>query len=211
MMSITDKANELVCYLRVSSYFQEYLRIKYGGFPIRFPEIHPASVVLERMISQNPSLKPLDSNCYCSAAFNYNQNGKVFDIEVGVPNPDEREEFIPICLPESVHRFGGVVRTSDNWQLTQKGAKMLRKIIKREFWIDCLLFVDDCFARAQIMGEQVTKEDAIADFMTVYEIPMEHYENMITYERRQRKSIGKDISERREFLEKHSGNCFFYT
>lgn len=210
-MSTTDKTNGPVCYLRVSAYFQEYLKIKYGGFPIRFPEVHPASVILETRISQNPSLKALDINGYCSAAFNYKRVGKVFDIEIGTPAPDEREEFIPICLPESVQRFGGMVRTSDNWQLTQKGSKQLRKIIKREFWTDCLLFVDECFARARVTGENVTKEDAVADFMTIYEIPMEHYENMITYERRERKNIGRDIEDKRDRLEEQSTNRFFYT
>lgn len=205
----TTKRHNPVCYLRLKEYYHGYLMKKYGGFPIRFPEMHQASIVLESRIVPNRSLSQISGHSYSESAFNYKRDGVVFDINVSTPEDEERVEFVPICMPEEVMVRKRIERVGNNWQLTNDGAKTLRKIIAREFWMACIIFVDESFKRAMDLGIHMTKEIAVTDFMLLYDIPIELYENFLKEEYRNRKRLEEDIASNHEKLKQMSDNAIF--
>lgn len=210
-MSTTTEQQGPVCYVRVEPYFHGYLKAKYGGFPLRFPEFHPIPDILENRIAPNASLKQVTDMCYSQAAFEYDREGKVFDIEIGTPHPDRRAEYIPVLLPRFVQRRNGVVRVGKNWQLNKNGAGMVRESIKNEFWTAISLFITDCITRSRVTGETVTIENAISDFMMMYDVPMEMLDNMVKGERRKRQAMYESSETRRERMKSETGNSFYYT
>lgn len=200
-----------VCYLRVEPYMHGYLKAQYGGFPLLFPEFHLIPSIIESRIAVNASLKQVTELCYSQAAFEYDRDGKVFDINIGTPHPDRVEEYISIQLPESVQRRNGIVKVGKNWQLNKNGASLVRQVIKDEFWTALSLFIEDCIKRSRVTGDYVTIENAISDFMMVYDIPMEELDNMVKGERRKRQAMYEDIKLRRDRIEAATGNKFYYT
>lgn len=199
------------CYIRLSEYYLRFYQMKYGGNLIVFPDNHPLRMIVNMQLCQNASLKLLTPHCYCDLAFNYDRDGVVFDLDIATPNPDEKDQFLAVSIPDTVYRYGSPVKTSANWQLTKSGTETFRKQAKEEFWSDCLTFIRECKARAASMGEDVTIESALSDFMIHYDIPMEHFENMVRYHNRVRTRMIPQIEKKRECMEDKSGRLFYYT
>ena len=200
-----------VCYVRVEPYFHGYLKAQYGGFPLLFPEFHVVPSILESRIAVNTTLKQVTDLCYSQAAFEYDREGKVFDIHIGTPHPDRVEEYVPIQLPETVQRHNGIVKVGKTSQLNKNGASLIRKAIKDEFWTAMSKFIDECIVRSRVTGDYVTIENAISDFMMIYDIPMEELDNMVKSERRKRKAMYDESKARRARIEAVTGNKFYYT
>lgn len=199
------------CHIRLSEYYLRFYQVKYGGHPIAFPENHPLRMTVNTQLCQNASLKLLTPHCYCDLAFNYDRDGVVFDLNIATPSPDEKDQFLAVSIPDTVYRYGVSVKTSANWQLSKSGTETFRKQAKEEFWSDCLTFIRECKARAASMGEDVTIESALSDFMIHYDIPMEHFENMVRYHNRVRTRMIPQIEKKRECMEDKSGRLFYYT
>lgn len=128
-----------------------------------------------------------------------------------VLDQSEKQEYIAIQLPERIFRAGSLVNTSDNWQLSNTGFVEFNKLVKKEFWVECMKFVDECFTSARIQGIRTTRENAISDFMVAMDIPMLYYENMIRYYKRMKNRISADIEKRREWLESLNDTALTYT
>lgn len=200
-----------VCYIHLSEYYRRFYEVKYGGQPVVFPENHPLWMTLNTQICPNMSLKMLTPHSYSELAFNYDRKGKVFDVDIASPSLEEKTGFLAVRIPETVYRHGAPVKTSANWQLTKAGAESFRKQAKVDFWMECLEFIRECKARAVAMGEDVTVESAMSDFMIHYDIPMEHFENMLRYNQRVKKRMVASIDKKRERMEEKSGRLFYYT
>lgn len=211
---MTKKKNETekrVCYVRVSEYYRQFYKVKYGGEPIVFPENHPLQGIILANLCQNKDLRALTPHSFSQLAFDYEREGKVFDIEIACPDPDRREEFLEVQIPEYVYRRGVQYKTSSNWQLSKAGAELFRKEMKRDFWVECTSFIEDCMVRAHANGEHVTLENAMSDFMLMFDIPMAYHDNLLRYERRSRPQMVNGIEQKRDRMEKKTGNVFFYT
>lgn len=208
-MSTINKNDTPVCYVRVKKQYHGYLKAKYGGFPLNFPELHPASMLFETRIVRNPSLAQVSKDSYSEMAYNYQRDGKALDAEIGMPSEDERELFVPVSLPPFIQRKSGIEKVTGNWQLSRDGGKAFRKIISREFWMECIQFIDESFIRASKNGIHMTKEIAITDFMLLYDVPIEYYDDFIKQEYRKRKAIGEDIESSYEKKKNASENKIF--
>lgn len=203
-----EKVN--VFYLKVSDYYRSYLLSKYGNV-VCFPTTTRAYDLICRSIVNNGSMSPLTPFAFSEAAFVYKRDNAVFDISISLPPEEERMNFIEIGMPSIVYRFGKPVETGNTWQISRPGAVELRKLIVREFWQDMLEFVDDCFTRARIQGNKITRENAMSDFMSIHGINMKHYETMLRYERRFRNRRVEEIESNRSFIESRLDSQFTYT
>lgn len=206
-----NKTSNHFCYVRVSEYYGCFYKTKYGGEPIVFPEDDPLRIILEEHLCANPELKCLTPHSFSELAFDYENKGQILDAKVEVPSKKERSEFLRVEIPETVYRWGVQKKTSDCWQLSRDGASSFRKQIKRSFWSACMEFIDECKRRAQAMGESVTMESCISDFMMIYDIPMSHFENMIRAEQRNRQKLIPEVNKKRCAMEEMTGNVFIYT
>ena len=72
-------------------------------------------------------------------------------------------------------------------------------------------FIDECFTRARINGTKTGREQAVDDFLTMYEIDMSWRETLIRYDQRDRKKMLQAIEEHREIMEKLYDRQFCYT
>lgn len=199
-----------VFYLKVSDYYRSYLLSKYGEV-VYFPTTTQAYDLIYRSIVNNGSMSALTPFAFSEAAFNYDRSNELFDIDICLPPHDERKSFISIAMPNVVSRFGKTSEVGSTWQINRYGAIELRKLITREFWQDLLEFVDECFTRARINGIDITRENAISDFMSVNDIDMKWYENIIRYNKRFRRRRIKEIEQNRELLEQKLDAQFTYT
>lgn len=199
-----------VFYLKVSDYYRSFLLSKYGDI-VCFPSTSQSYDLICRSVVNNGSMSPLTPFSFSETAFNYKRGNSVFDINISLPEEEERENYIAIGMPVLVSRFGKPVETSNTWQISRFGAIELRKLIIREFWQDFMEFVDDCFTRARIQGTKVTRENVMADFMSLHRIDMKHYENMVRYDQRFRKRRMEEIEQSRTLMEGKYDAQFTYT
>lgn len=209
-MNIVEDSKH-VTYVRMSVHLRQFLRIKYGGEPLEFPEGHSLNSVLDKCLVRNPLMKPLSTRSYSEAAFEYEEKGQIDDIENDAPSEQDRVEFICVALPEVVMKYSMCVKTDGFWQLSKVGVQRFSQEANNEFWNDCMNFIKECFTRAQARCQRMTIEDAISDFMLAYDIPMECYENMLRYQRRMSIRIGNEIDEKRKMMQRRSGTAFIYT
>lgn len=200
----------IVAYLKISSYMKGYLQTKYGEI-VSFPFSTRLYSTVFQYIVNNPSMSPVTPFSFSQKAFHYKREDSVFDIDVSLPPEDEREQFVAIELPAFVFRYGKEVPVTPFWQFSRKGSVEIRKLIHKEFWINCLEFIDECFVRARIGGTKVTRENAIADFMTINNIDMVWYETLVRYNNRFRQKIGKEIEMKRSEMEEFTDRQFCYT
>lgn len=200
----------IVAYLKISDYLKSYLQTKYGEI-VSFPFSTRLYSVVSQHIVNNPSMTPFTPFSYSQEAFRYKQGEGAFNINISLPLESERAQFVPIELPEFVYRFDKRMTVTPLWQFSKLGAIEIRKFIDKEFWIDCLEFIDDCFLRARIGNTKVTRENAIADFMTIYNIDLIWYETLIRYAQRRRKRIAYEIEMKRSQMEEYTDRQFCYT
>ena len=207
------ETTQRVCYIRMSEYYKRFYMVKYGGEPVVFPKKHCLQVVLEENLCENRDLRLLTKECFSKMAFHYDRDGKVFDVNIACPDPDKKDEYLGVCIPDVIYGRRGVPKqTSDCWQLNKTGAERFRDALKNEFWTDCIDFIRDCKARGAAVGEDVTIENAMSDFLLMYDIPMSHYESMLKAERRARLHLRPEKAmKRQQLLEERTGNVFIYT
>lgn len=209
----TKKTNETethIVYVKVSEYVKCYFTMKYGT-PVHLPESNPLHTILFTKMCENPLMKPITDFSYNEMAFNYDRDGKIFDIELSAPAEDEKDLFMPVAIPEQVLYGRKAMKTNGAWQLSKEGAVEFRKKSKLEFWNAVTEFINECVAYARARGECVTKEAAISDFIIAYGIPMEHFESIVRQEKRMRLEYSREIEKHRDFMESRCGRELLYT
>lgn len=199
-------------YVRLPEYLRQFLRVKYGGEPILLPATHPCMGLMDKWMIRTPNMKPVHSGTLCEALLDENMRKMVDEsVQWFVPSEDERKEYLRIVIPANVRKYTSCIATDGFWQLMREGYSQFKQVVKEEFWNDCFAFLNDCNSRAHARGETVTREDAMSDFMTIYNIPMEQFETMLRYHTRERTRMRKEIEHRREMLQASSGNKMIYT
>ncbi len=199
-----------VVYLRLNSYYIGYMKVKYG-VPCLFPAMSALSLCLERYLVNNPTLRLITPFCHSEAAFHAEHNGTLLFDNVPHLTAEERASYLPIAIPNEIIRPSGTVSTSATWQLSAPGTKMLRKQVKRDFWVAFSDFYDDCRYRAQRQNSTVTLDEAISDFASIYNIDMKEADTIYRNWFRLQKNMKAEIEDRRELMEKQSNNVLFYT
>ena len=202
-----QKSQTLVTYLKVSPYLKSWLECKFGKI-ISFQPMTQPYVCLCRYIVNNASMSRLTDFSYSDAAFNYHNKDSFF---VNSPSDEDKDHFIAIELPKTVWRGFNNIEPDRYWQLSKPGAIELRRIIKDEFMMELFKFIDDCFTRARINGTKTGREQAVDDFITMYNIDMSWRESLIRYDQRDRKKMLQVIEEKREMAEKLYDRQFCYT
>lgn len=197
----------VVTYLKVSPYLKSWIECKYGKL-ISFQPMTQHHSCLCRCLVNNASMANLTEFCYNEASFNYQNRDSFF---VSGPREEDRNLFIAIELPPTVRRGFTERSTNRYWQLSKSGAIEMRRIIKTEFMMELFKFIDDCFTRARINGTRTGREQAVDDFITMYDIDMSWRETLIRYDQRDRKKILRAIEEQREQIEKLYDRQFCYT
>ena len=197
----------VVAYLKVSPYIKSWIECKYGKV-ISFHPMTQAYMSLSRYIVNNASMVGLTEFSYSDAAFNYKNKDSFF---AHCPSDEDKAQFIAIELPKTVWKGFNNVETDRYWQLSKAGAIDLRRILKNEFMMELFKFIDDCFTRARINGTKTGREQAVDDFLTMYEIDMSWRETLIRYDQRDRKKMLQAIEEHREMTEELYGRQFCYT
>lgn len=201
-----------VMYVKLSVYLRQYLRSRYGKNVVILPLMSPLSTCIDQYLVNNYSMVQLSPNVCSQHMFNNEKMCDLFEYTSSfVLDQSEKQEYIAIQLPERIFRAGSLVNTSDNWQLSNTGFVEFNKLVKKEFWVECMKFVDECFTSARIQGIRTTRENAISDFMVAMDIPMLYYENMIRYYKRMKNRISADIEKRREWLESLNDTALTYT
>lgn len=206
----TNETEPHVMYVKVSEYVKCYFTMKYGN-PVYLPEASPLHAVMFTKLCENRTMKLLTEFSYSELAFNYDRDGKIFDIELAAPAKDEKDLFMSVVIPDQAIYGKRVVATNASWQLSKDGAVEFRKRSKREFWNAVNEFINECVTYAKARGECITTESAISDFMIAYDIPMEHFESLVRQERRMRTEYSKEIEKHRDFMESRCGRELLYT
>lgn len=202
-----------ICYIRIDALYRNYFLAKHGTPAVFSPSSELASIVRNELVD-NPMMKMQTCSIQLSfsdMAFNYKDKGQAIDAEVYTPKEEERDEFVAIVIPEEVRHFSGMIATTPTWQLNLHGSRRFRETVKVDFWRDFRNFQRDCIERALLLGETAGTEDIVSEFMTMYNIPMSLYENMLRYERRERTNALSKIEKRRTQLKNMTGNTFLYT
>ncbi len=202
-----------ICYIRIDDLYRNYFVAKHGSPAVFAPSSQLAAIVRNNLMD-NPMMCAQSDGLHLSfsnLAFNYKDKGQILDAAVHMPCDEERHQFVTITLPDEVRRFSEIINTSYTWQLNRFGARRFREEVKTDFWREFRNFQRDCIERAQLMGETVGTEDIVSDFMTMYNIPMALYENMLRYERRERANALSKIEKRRMQLKNRTGNSYLYT
>lgn len=202
-----QKLQPIVTYLKVSPYLKSWMECKYGRI-ISFQPMTQSYLCLSRYIVNNVSMTGLTDFSFSDAAFNYQNKDSFF---VSRPSEEDKNLFIAIEIPKFVWRGLKNIETSRYWQLSKTGAIELRRIIKNEFMMELFKFIDDCFTRARINGTRTGREQAVDDFITMYDIDMSWRETLIRYDQRDRKKMLQAIEENREMIEKTYDRQFCYT
>lgn len=207
-----DTNMPLVTYVKLSVHYRKYLQSRYGKKIVSLPLYSPLYGCIEQYLINNASLSYF---CYRSCSQFVFQCPSDFVTPDGrsVSNmkPTEKEDFIPILIPSSVFRASGNIPTSPYWQLSKDGTVEFNRLIKAEFWSECLRFIDECFDAARVQGIRMTCENAIADFMVAMDIPMSCYENLVRYRKRIRKEITEGFDKKRAWLESFNDVVMTYT
>lgn len=204
----TPKEN--VMYVKLSSYYANYLKTRYGD-PIVFHDKSIAKQCIYLYIVQNQTMRCITPFCVSESAFNYKDENQPFTINAYRPDIEERKQFVAITIPKEVIRFNRIVETSSYWQLSSSGTQLFRNEIKNEFWTNFSFFYDDCRLRSQKLGYSVTFEDVMSDFMVMHNIDMKIYENMMRYWYRILPEMQNRAQLRRDSLETKTGCVFTYT
>lgn len=206
-----QESKRTVMYVRLNEYLKNFFEMKYGYDGAYFHEGHPISLILETKLVNNPTLKNLTSFCFCEVAYNYENNMKVTDAKVSIPDASTKNELLAVVIPKSIVRKNGVCQPTGTWQLSEDGVRRFRKEAAREFWMDMELFIAQCFARASVLGERGSREAAIDDFMLAYNIPASHTDSLRRGESRFRAKNYKETENARDRMEIRSGRSFLYT
>lgn len=199
-------------YVKLSVYLRQYLKSRYGKDTVILPLMNPLYSCMEQYLVNNYSMSVISSRACSQRMYIGNGTTDLFERGSSFKLDDaEKQEFIAIQLPERIFKGGLLMNTSDNWQLSNTGAIEFNKLVKREFWTECMKFVDECFTAARIQGTRTTRENAISDFMVAMDIPMQHYENLIRYYKRMKNWMRADIEKRREWIESLNSTALTYT
>ena len=201
------KPQPVVTHLKVSPYLKSWMECKYGKV-IAFQPMTLQHSCLCRYLVNNASMKKLTAFCYNDAFFNYQNKDSFF---VSGLSEEEKVLFIAIELPETIWKGFNEQTTNRYWQLSKTGAKEMRKIIKNEFRMELFKFISDCSTRAIINGTKTGIEQAVDDFITMYDIDMKERENLLRDNRRSRPQTLQSIEEDRESTEKKYDRQFCYT
>lgn len=198
------------CFLKVSDYQKKYLEIRYGS-PVCFPQASMMQLYLRRYLVRNSTMKRITDFSCSSAAFNLTSSSPTIFSEYQPIKDDERAEFVEIEIPDEVMYGNKMVKVDKFFQLNPQGTRLLRKEIKNEFWMAFSQFRDECIFRAARINETVNTEDAMSDFMNIYDIDMRYFESLMRNWWRVKRKIKDGIDSRREDMEDKSGNVFLYT
>lgn len=203
--------NRHITYLRISEYLRSYLCVKYGGEPILLPESHPCMGIMDKFLVRTPDMIPIYRDSYCEALVDEKMHSMVDSDMDYLPTEEEQQKFTAFVIPEVIHKYHSCIEADGFWSLPRAGCNKIRVVLKNEFWTDCFAFIGDCFNRAHARGESVTREDAMSDFMMVYNIPMDMFETLIRYHTRERTRMNRQIESRRQTLQSWSRNKMIYT
>lgn len=201
-----------VMYVKLSIYLRKYMESRYGKDVVIVPFMSPIYTCMEQYLVNNYSMVRISPRACSQRMFNYNGSSDLFqNSKTSIMDISEKQEYIAVQIPERIFKAGLIIKTSDNWQLSNTGFVEFNKLVKKEFWMECLKFVDECFTSARIQGLRTTRENAISDFMVAMDIPMQYYENMIRYYKRMINRINSDIEKKREWLESLNDTALTYT
>lgn len=198
------------CFLKVPDYQKKYLEIRYGS-PVCFPQASMMQLYLRRYLVRNSTMKRITDFSCSSAAFNLTSSSPTIFTEYQPIKDDERADFVEIEIPDEVMYGNKMVKVDKFFQLNPQGTRLLRKEIKNEFWMAFSQFRDECIFRAARINETVNTEDAMSDFMNIYDIDMRYFESLMRNWWRVKRKIKDGIDSRREDMEDKSGNVFLYT
>lgn len=207
-----DTEAPLVTYVKLSVHYRKYLQSRYGKDVVSLPLYSPLYSCIEQYLINNASLSYSCSRSCTQFVFQcpsgcLTPDGRL----VSDMKPTVKEDFVPILIPGRVFRSSGIMSTSPYWQLSKDGTVEFNRLVKAEFWNECLRFIDECFNVARIQGVRMTRENAIADFMVAMDIPMSCYENLVRYEKRIRKEIVESFEKKRAWLESFNDVVMTYT
>lgn len=198
------------CFLKVPDYQKKYLEIRYGS-PVCFPQASMMQLYLRRYLVRNSTMKRITDFSCSNAAFNLTSSCPTIFTEYQPIKDDERADFVEIEIPDEVMYGNKMVKVDKFFQLNPQGTRLLRKEIKNEFWMAFSQFRDECIFRASRINETVNTEDAMSDFMNIYDIDMKSFDNLMRNWWRVKRKIKDGIDSRREDMEDKSGNVFLYT
>lgn len=198
------------CFLKVPDYQKKYLEMRYGS-PVCFPQASMMQLYLRRYLVRNSTMKRITDFSCSSAAFNITSSSPTIFTEYQPIKDEERAEFVEIEIPDEVMYGNKMVKVDKFFQLNPQGTRLLRKEIKNEFWMAFSQFRDECIFRAARINETVNTEDAMSDFMNIYDIDMRYFESLMRNWWRVKRKIKDGIDSRREDMEDKSGNVFLYT
>lgn len=198
------------CFLKVPDYQKKYLEIRYGS-PVCFPQASMMQLYLRRYLVRNSTMKRITDFSCSSAAYNLTSSSPTIFTEYQPIKDDERADFVEIEIPDEVMYGNKMVKVDKFFQLNPQGTRLLRKEIKNEFWMAFSQFRDECIFRAARINETVNTEDAMSDFMNIYDIDMRYFESLMRNWWRVKRRIKDGIDSRREDMEDKSGNVFLYT
>jgi hypothetical protein len=190
-----------VTYLRVREIFHDFLRYRYGEFPINLPECSRLYGEFVMGLAENPTLYKMSYSGFSQAAYRLAFDEDFHDVpsdtrgrERFLPTDDDRRKLVPFILPRDVVKGGKLVRTNQWFQLTSGGCTRMAKVIEAEFWAAFSEFDQRFNLFCERSGERYNQEISIERFICMTGMDMRHEDTMARYWRKKKVADNKLFS-----------------
>jgi hypothetical protein len=191
----------VVTYLRVREIFHDFLRYRYGEFPINLPEGSRLYAEFSMGLAENPTLYKMSYSGFSQAAYRSAFDPDFHDTpadsrgrERFLPTDDDARKLVPFVLPREVIKGGKLARTNQWWQLTSGGCTRMAKVIEAEFWAAFSEFDQRFNLYCARAGEPYNQEISIERFISMTGMDMRHEDTMARYWRKKKVADNKLFS-----------------
>lgn len=182
----------LVTYIRIREIFQPYLRYAYGDYPIELPETTELYDIFSTGLLSNYAMKKVCYSTFSQAAYQAgveNRQPVFFSEEQDkwfVPRTEDKSKLVPFVMPHSVI-IGGRRKNTDKWfQLGNKGYKIFRDRIERDFWNELENFDRKVRLFCDRKNLKYSIELSVEKFMIKTGMDMDDFDSLCRYWREER-------------------------
>lgn len=204
---MSDKSKTLspaptVTYLRVREIFHDFLRYRYGDFPINLPDSSRLYNELVVGLAENVSLYKMSYSSFSQMAYSLGtEKDQILDLpmegrarERYLPSQEDVRKLVPFVIPRDVIRGGKLVRTNPWFQLTSGACTRLNKLIEAEFWAAFSEFDQRFNLYCSRVGERYNQEISIERFIQMVGMDMRYEDTLARYWRKKKVADGKRFS-----------------
>lgn len=183
---------QAITYVKLPQYTIPFMHKQHGN-PMVFGAISPYQVCLVNHLVSNPNLDRYYSDVsFSEYSYKLAQTSISGQLSLfsspSIPDVSELPSLAPVVIPKNVIAYDSeghlqAVCTNQHYQLTRLGAQLFRKYVKNEFWTALNVWFNTAhkelgksYPGIDVSG--LNRKDLLLEFMTHYNIPIEHFETI---------------------------------